>query len=176
MLFRSASDAGYVVLIPLGAVIFKSFGRHPLAGIAAAFAGVSGGFSANLLPGPTDALLGGITTEAAKLSNASYEVGMTGNWYFIIASALLITILGTIVTEMALSPKSNTAHIALDKALEDVATGRCGDVPDSIKIHSTTYKYPHDFPNNFVVQQYLPDNLISKKYYIPKDKIGRAHV
>ncbi len=77
--------------------------------------------------------------------------------------------LGTIVTEMALSPKSNTAHIALDKALEDVATGRCGDVPDSIKIHSTTYKYPHDFPNNFVVQQYLPDNLISKKYYIPKD-------
>ena len=100
-----ASDAGYVVLIPLGAVIFKSFGRHPLAGIAAAFAGVSGGFSANLLPGPTDALLGGITTEAAKLSNASYEVGMTGNWYFIIASALLITILGTIVTEKIVEPR-----------------------------------------------------------------------
>ncbi|WP_294156076.1 AbgT family transporter [uncultured Clostridium sp.] len=100
-----ASDAGYVVLIPLGAVIFKSFGRNPLAGIAAAFAGVSGGFSANLFPGPTDALLGGITTEAAKLSNASYEVGMTGNWYFIIASAFLITILGTIVTEKIVEPR-----------------------------------------------------------------------
>lgn len=100
-----ASDAGYVVLIPLGAVIFKSFGRHPLAGIAAAFAGVSGGFSANLLPGPTDALLGGITTEAAKLSNATYEVGMTGNWYFIIASTFLITILGTIVTEKIVEPR-----------------------------------------------------------------------
>ena len=60
-----ASDAGYVVLIPLGAVVFMSFGRHPLAGIAAAFAGVSGGFSANLMVGSTDALLSGISTEAA---------------------------------------------------------------------------------------------------------------
>lgn len=100
-----ASDAGYVVLIPLGAVVFKSFGRHPLAGIAAAFAGVSGGFSANLLPGPTDALLAGITTEAAKLANPTYEVGMTGNWYFIIASTFLITILGTIVTEKIVEPR-----------------------------------------------------------------------
>jgi len=77
--------------------------------------------------------------------------------------------LGEIVVEMALSPKSNTAHLALDKALEDVRTGRCGDIPDTIKIHTTTYKYPHDYPNNFVVQQYLPDNLQGKKYYIPKD-------
>ena len=100
-----ASDAGYVVLIPLGAVIFKSCGRHPLAGIAAAFAGVSGGFSANLLPGPTDALLGGITTEAAKLSNTAYEVGITANWYFIIVSTFLITILGTIVTEKIVEPR-----------------------------------------------------------------------
>ena len=103
-----ASDAGYVVLIPLGAVIFKSFGRHPLAGIAAAFAGVSGGFSANLLPGSTDALLAGISTEAAKLANPSYEVGITGNWYFIIASAFLITILGTIVTEKIVEPRLGT--------------------------------------------------------------------
>ncbi|MBE6146974.1 MAG: replication-associated recombination protein A [Firmicutes bacterium] len=77
--------------------------------------------------------------------------------------------LGEIVIELALSPKSNTAHIALDKALEDVETGRCGDIPETIKIHSTIYKYPHDYPNNYVVQQYLPDNLIGKKYYIPKD-------
>lgn len=103
-----ASDAGYVVLIPLGAVIFKSFGRHPLAGIAAAFAGVSGGFSANLLPGPTDALLGGITTEAAALVNPTYEVGMTGNWYFIFVSTIFITILGTIVTEKIVEPRLGT--------------------------------------------------------------------
>lgn len=100
-----ASDAGYVVLIPLGAVVFKSFGRHPLAGIAAAFAGVSGGYSANLIPGPTDALLGGITTEAAKLANPTYEVGITANWYFIIASTFLITIIGSIVTEKIVEPR-----------------------------------------------------------------------
>lgn len=78
--------------------------------------------------------------------------------------------LGTIVTEMALSPKSNTAHIALDKALEDVETGRAGAVPSHIKTNSNDYKYPHDYPNAYVVQQYLPDNLKNKKYYIPKDK------
>ena len=76
--------------------------------------------------------------------------------------------LGTIVTEMALSPKSNTAHIALDKALEDLESGRCGPIPETIKISSKIYKYPHDYPNTFVNQQYLPDNLINKKYYIPK--------
>ncbi len=77
--------------------------------------------------------------------------------------------LGEIIVEMTLSPKSNTAHLALDKALEDVQTGRCDDIPETIKIHSTTYKYPHDYPNNFVVQQYLPNNLINRTYYIPKD-------
>ncbi len=77
--------------------------------------------------------------------------------------------LSEVVIELALSPKSNTAHVALDKALEDVETGRCGDIPDTIKIHSPIYKYPHDYPNNFVVQQYLPDNLVGKKYYLPKD-------
>ncbi len=77
--------------------------------------------------------------------------------------------LGTIVTEMALSPKSNTAHIALDKALEDLETGRCGSIPETIKITSKIYKYPHDYPNNYVVQQYMPDNLINKKYYKPKN-------
>ena len=78
--------------------------------------------------------------------------------------------LGTMVTEMALSPKSNTAHIAFDKALEDVETGRAGAVPSHIKTNSNDYKYPHDYPNAYVVQQYLPDNLKNKKYYVPKDK------
>lgn len=100
-----ASDAGYVVLIPLGAVIFLSFGRHPMAGIAAAFAGVSGGFSANLLPGPTDALLGGITTEATKVASAGVSVGVMDNYYFLVASTILITIIGTIVTEKIVEPR-----------------------------------------------------------------------
>ena len=77
--------------------------------------------------------------------------------------------LGTIVTEMALSPKSNTAHVALDMALADVETGRCGPIPNYLRGGGTIeYKYPHDYPNNYVSQQYLPDNLKDKKYYIPK--------
>lgn len=77
--------------------------------------------------------------------------------------------LGTVVCEMALSPKSNTAHLALDKALEDIETGSCGNVPDHIKTSSTTYQYPHDYPGSYVVQQYLPDNIKHKKYYRPKN-------
>jgi len=100
-----ASDAGYVVLVPLGAIVFLSFGRHPMAGLAAAFAGVSGGFSANLLAGPTDALLAGITTEGARLVSATASVGTADNWYFIIASTFLVTIIGTFVTEKIVEPK-----------------------------------------------------------------------
>ena len=100
-----ASDAGYVVLVPLGAVIFLSFGRHPLAGLAAAFAGVSGGFSANLLLGTTDPLLGGITTEAAKLLDHNYFVPATANYYFMFVSTFLITGLGTFITEKIIEPR-----------------------------------------------------------------------
>lgn len=77
--------------------------------------------------------------------------------------------LGTIVAEMALSPKSNTAHIALDKALEDIENGNTGNVPNHIKTSSTDYKYPHDYKGAYVKQQYLPDKLKNKKYYQPKD-------
>lgn len=77
--------------------------------------------------------------------------------------------LAEVVIELALSPKSNSSHLALDKALEDIRTGRCGSVPNHIKTTSPDYKYPHDYPNHFVVQQYLPDNLKNKKYYIPND-------
>ncbi len=102
-----ASDAGYVVLIPLGAVIFKSFGRHPLAGLVAAFAGVSGGFSANLSIGGIDALLGGITQEAARIMNPEALVYATGNYYFMCASTFLITVIGTWVTEKVVEPRLN---------------------------------------------------------------------
>ncbi|MBO5120563.1 MAG: replication-associated recombination protein A [Bacilli bacterium] len=77
--------------------------------------------------------------------------------------------LGTIVCEMALSPKSNTAHIALDMALEDIEKGNVGTVPNHIRPDSTEYKYPHDYKGAYVVQQYLPDKLKNKKYYSPKD-------
>ena len=77
--------------------------------------------------------------------------------------------LGTIVTEMALSPKSNTAHIALDMALQDIEDGNVGSIPPHIKTDSDTYLYPHDYKGAYVVQQYLPDKLKNKKYYKPKD-------
>lgn len=77
--------------------------------------------------------------------------------------------LGTIVTEMALSPKSNTAHIALDMALEKIEKGNTGNVPDHIKTTSTTYLYPHDFKNAYVKQEYLPKKLKGTKFYQPKE-------
>jgi len=100
-----ASDAGYVVLVPLGALIFLSFGRHPLAGLAAAFAGVSGGFSANLIVGTLDPLLGGISQQAAQMYTPGYTVDPTANLYFMIASTFLITIVGTLVTEKIIEPR-----------------------------------------------------------------------
>jgi len=100
-----ASDAGYVVLVPLGAIIFLNFGRHPLAGLAAAFAGVSGGFSANLLIGTVDPLLGGISTEAAKIIDPTYAVAATANYYFMIASTFLISLIGWFVVEKIVEPR-----------------------------------------------------------------------
>src|SRR5690606_28844478 len=91
---NTASELGYVVLVPLGAVIFYSMGRHPLAGLAAAFAGVSGGYSANLLIGTIDPLLAGLTQEAANLIAPDYVVHAAVNYYFMAASVFLITGLG----------------------------------------------------------------------------------
>lgn len=76
--------------------------------------------------------------------------------------------LGTIVTEMALSPKSNTAHLALDEAIEDIEKGNTGNVPNHIKTDCKEYLYPHDYPNSYVYQEYLPKKLKGKKYYHPK--------
>ena len=77
--------------------------------------------------------------------------------------------LGEIVCEMALSPKSNTAHIAFDAALNDIENGNTGNLPKHIRTDAPDYKYPHDYPGAFVVQQYLPDKIKNKKYYQPKD-------
>lgn len=102
---NTAAELGYVVLIPLAAMIFHSLGRHPLAGLAAAFAGVSGGYSANLLIGTVDPLLAGITTKAAHIIDPNYYVGPEANWYFMFVSTFLIAILGTFVTEKIVEPK-----------------------------------------------------------------------
>lgn len=103
-----AADAGYVVLTPLGAVLFAGLGRHPLAGLAAAFAGVSGGFSANLLITGLDPLLAGLTQEAARVVDPAYTVNATANYYFMVASTLLITVVGTLVTTRVVEPMLGT--------------------------------------------------------------------
>ena len=76
--------------------------------------------------------------------------------------------LATVVVELALSPKSNSAHVALDNALLDIRNGNTGNVPNHIKTNSKDYKYPHDYPNAFIKQQYLPDKIKNRKYYVPK--------
>ena len=100
-----AADAGYVVLTPLGAMLFAAVGRHPLAGLAAVFAGVSGGFSANLLVTSLDPLLGGISTTAAQIIDPNYEVGVTANFYFNFVSTFLLVIVGTWVTHRVVEPR-----------------------------------------------------------------------
>lgn len=99
-----AVDAGYVVAIPLSGVLFALAGRSPLVGIVACFAGVSGGFSANLVVGPVDAILAGISTEAAHLIDDQYQVSPLANYYFMLISTLLISILATWVTQKWVEP------------------------------------------------------------------------
>ncbi len=105
---NTASELGYVVLIPLAAMIFHSLGRHPLAGLAAAFAGVSGGYSANLLLGTVDPLLSGITEAAARLLDPSYSVGPEVNWNFMFISTFVIAGTGAFVTEKIVEPRLGT--------------------------------------------------------------------
>ena len=120
VLSNTASEMGYVVLVPLAAVVFYSLGRHPLAGLAAAFAGVSGGYRANLLIGTVDPLLSGITTEAARLIDPGYEVDVSANWYFMIASTFLITAIGSFISlkivEPSLGPYNETPQDLDDDA------------------------------------------------------------
>ena len=105
---NTASEMGYVVLVPLAGVIFYGLGRHPLAGMAAAFAGVSGGYSANLLIGTVDPLLAGITEAASQLIDPGYEVHAAINWYFMIASTFLVTLIGSLVTSFIVEPRLGT--------------------------------------------------------------------
>ena len=114
-----ASDAGYVILIPLGAMMFRACGRHPIAGLAAAFAGVSGGFSANLVVGTLDPLLAGISEAAAVMVDPTYKVQVMGNYFFMCASTVLLTILGTIITEKVVEPRLGTYNGELEGEEDD---------------------------------------------------------
>lgn len=105
MLGNLAADAAYVVLIPLAGVIFAAAGRHPIAGIAAAFAGVSGGFSANLFPGQLDALLFGITQAAAETVFNGWEANIAGNWYFIFVMTFVFLPVIWYVTDKVIEPR-----------------------------------------------------------------------
>src|SRR3972149_2230513 len=100
-----AVDAGYVILVPLGAVLFAGIGRHPIVGLAAAFAGVSGGFSANIFLTALDPLLAGLTQEAARLYDPNYTVPVTANYYFMIASTFVLTLIGVWVTVKITEPR-----------------------------------------------------------------------
>ena len=105
ILSNAASDVGYVLLIPLAGIIFIAIGRHPIIGMAAAFAGVSGGFSANLILGTVDPLLAGLSEEAAQIIDATYSVNPTANYYFMAASTFVIAFTGTWVTERFVAPR-----------------------------------------------------------------------
>ncbi len=100
-----ASEAGYVVLIPLGAIIFHALGRHPMAGLAAAFSGVSGGFGANFLIGSVDPILAGLSQSAAQILDPTETVNPAVNFYFMFVSAFLIVIAGTWITEKIVEPR-----------------------------------------------------------------------
>lgn len=105
ILSNVASDVGYILIIPLAGTIFHSLGRHPIAGMAAAFAGVSGGFSANILIGTIDPLLAGLSTESARILDPTYYVSPTANYYFMATSTFVITLLATWVTERFVEPR-----------------------------------------------------------------------
>jgi len=119
ILSNIAADVGYVLLIPMAGVIFIAVGRHPIAGMAAAFAGVSGGFSANLALGTIDPLLAGLSQEAAQILDPGYRVNATANYYFMVASTFVIALAGTLVTEKIVEPRLGKYKNGL--ALEDQA-------------------------------------------------------
>ena len=115
---HTAADAGYVLVIPLGGVIFYAAGRHPLAGIAAAFAGVSGGFSANLIPSAIDPMLAGISQSAAQILDPGVLLNPLNNFFFTAASSLLIVLLGWLITDRFVEPRLKA--YAIDPAPGDV--------------------------------------------------------
>lgn len=112
---HTAADAGYVLVIPLGGIIFFAAGRHPLAGIAAAFAGVSGGFSANFIPSGIDPLLQGFTQSAAQIIDPAVQLNPLNNWFFTAASSVLIVGLGWYLTDRVIEPRLKSVKVDIDE-------------------------------------------------------------
>ena len=128
MMGNLAADAAYVVLIPLAGIIFHAAGRHPVAGIAAAFAGVSGGFSANLLPGQLDALLFGITEAAVETVFGDFTANIAGNWYFIAAMLVIFLPVIWFVTDRIIEPRLGPWNPAMaGRAVAGEAEGEVAD-------------------------------------------------
>jgi aminobenzoyl-glutamate transport protein len=107
---NTGGEVGYVLLVPLAASIFLAVGRHPIGGLAAAFAGVSGGYSANLLLGTLDPLIAGLSEEAARIVDPTYHVNASANYYFMAVSAFVISATGTLVTELVVMPRLGEYH------------------------------------------------------------------
>lgn len=122
ILSNVASSTGYVVLLPLGAIIFLASKRHPIAGLAAAYAGVSGGWTANLLIGSNDPLYAGISTQAANILDPNYVVQPTGNWFFMMISTVMITLIGTYITDHIVEPKLTTYSFSSEDTVDTVTT------------------------------------------------------
>lgn len=123
ILSNTASDAGYVILPPLAAMLYVGLGRHPLAGICTAFAGVGAGFSANLLLGTLDPMLAGLTQEAARLYDPRYNVYATANYYFMAASVGLLTLVGWFVAVRIVEPRFGPWHNAAPTASDAAPAG-----------------------------------------------------
>ena len=112
-----ASEIGYVILIPLAAMIFHALGRHPMAGFAAAFAGVSAGFGSNFLIGSVDPILAGLSTSAAQIIDPAMNINPMVNYYFMVASAIMVILVGTWITEKIVEPRLGK-YTGNEKALE----------------------------------------------------------
>lgn len=121
VLSNVASDSGYVVVVPLGAMVFLSMKRHPMAGIAAAFFGVAGGFSANFLLGSIDPLLGSFSTAGAQILDPHYYVSPVANYYFMFVSTILITAIGTLITERITEPRLGAYQGEMQANMETLA-------------------------------------------------------
>lgn len=111
-----ASDAGYVVLIPLSAAVFAASGRHPIAGLSASFCGVAGGFTANLSITTLDGLLSGLTQASAQLIDPAYQVAISSNWFIMMALVPVVSIVGTLICERIVEPRLNAGPAWIDPA------------------------------------------------------------
>ena len=128
---HTATDAGYVLVIPLGGVIFYAAGRHPVAGIAAAFAGVSGGFSANFIPSGIDPLLQSFTQSSAQIINPEILINPLNNWFFTSASSVLIILLGWYITDKIVEPRLK--KVELDDNIDLEGADDLGNISDKEK-------------------------------------------